>query len=645
MKASQSPDIQKSPLCSTPFKEKYRGVSIFKLSPITQKELESPRQDSDSNHSIILVSKSLAKKLSKEQEKSHLFHVTDASTKNVSDLQASTKNSNPNETKGKVLNEIEFIEDKELQQDDLISKSESSLLQITLTEPFLGFSKNETQDRQSMSENIYVNESKPVIIETNLDTDEGQSTIDSNHTTESVEQSQSSGSESFYDTCNSNQSSIVDEGHKRNHIVEKLNDSKLFKYEDYKRLKSSITDKQQTIREPVVAIERMNDSKFLKYYEKMLSEGNVSDMSEQTINHDFETLSNYIMEEKSCDPLNVDSSCFKIEPDPIVILDSSTTEDIVSNEEDYNDVESEYDNKDDKYVSFVTTRRRHGIIKDSMFMYDQSYSSNSTDCDNIVLSNKVDIDNGTENEPQNYIHDVDVYVLQKDTETDNINNKNNLEKDIRRSSMLSKEGNSVQLDVQKSSASPRTSRLSRRKSPRVSRRSIRSSICNSTQSTSSTHKRISTISTRNSSRLLKRSYSISSESDIDLTVNTNEDNNKTVIENVLEIVCDSKNGDKINNLQHKDARPLLKTVNTLCMLKENADRNVLERFSDVRHDIKPSIVLQPGKKWERSLSIYRRMTMAEHLDHSILEESIQNKGRKYRQSVITTIEMQENKGW
>ncbi|XP_063534711.1 uncharacterized protein LOC134744722 [Cydia strobilella] len=58
---------------------------------------------------------------------------------------------------------------------------------------------------------------------------------------------------------------------------------------------------------------------------------------------------------------------------------------------------------------------------------------------------------------------------------------------------------------------------------------------------------------------------------------------------------------------------------------------------------KPTIVLQPGKKWERSLSIYRRMTMLnDHFDRSVLEEEpLNSKGRKYRESVINTMEMQE----
>ncbi|KAI8421472.1 hypothetical protein MSG28_009528 [Choristoneura fumiferana] len=60
-------------------------------------------------------------------------------------------------------------------------------------------------------------------------------------------------------------------------------------------------------------------------------------------------------------------------------------------------------------------------------------------------------------------------------------------------------------------------------------------------------------------------------------------------------------------------------------------------------DTKPTIVLQPGKKWERSLSIYRRMTMMnDNFERSILtDESMNCKGRKYRQSVLSTMEMQE----
>ncbi|XP_013139395.1 PREDICTED: probable serine/threonine-protein kinase clkA isoform X2 [Papilio polytes] len=58
---------------------------------------------------------------------------------------------------------------------------------------------------------------------------------------------------------------------------------------------------------------------------------------------------------------------------------------------------------------------------------------------------------------------------------------------------------------------------------------------------------------------------------------------------------------------------------------------------------KVAIVLQPGKKWERSLSIYKRMTTIADTDHSLLDcEQMERKGRKYRQSVIDTMQMQKS---
>lgn len=59
-------------------------------------------------------------------------------------------------------------------------------------------------------------------------------------------------------------------------------------------------------------------------------------------------------------------------------------------------------------------------------------------------------------------------------------------------------------------------------------------------------------------------------------------------------------------------------------------------------DFRPPIVLKPGKKWERSLSIYKRMTILNETDTSLLEEQdMKRKGRKYRESIIDTMELQE----
>ncbi|XP_068634008.1 metacaspase-2 [Battus philenor] len=60
-------------------------------------------------------------------------------------------------------------------------------------------------------------------------------------------------------------------------------------------------------------------------------------------------------------------------------------------------------------------------------------------------------------------------------------------------------------------------------------------------------------------------------------------------------------------------------------------------------EVKLPVVLLPGKKWERSLSIFKRMTtISDSFDYSVLDqENIECKGRRYRQSVIATMEMQK----
>lgn len=101
---------------------------------------------------------------------------------------------------------------------------------------------------------------------------------------------------------------------------------------------------------------------------------------------------------------------------------------------------------------------------------------------------------------------------------------------------------------------------------------------------------------------------------------------------------DSANEDKIISFVTNRKSTKLPRESNLPNISENT------KVSEV--DIKPGIVLQPGKKWERSLSIYKRMTMiADHFDNSFLDDDdLHTKGRKYRQSVISTMEMQDYRG-
>lgn len=104
-----------------------------------------------------------------------------------------------------------------------------------------------------------------------------------------------------------------------------------------------------------------------------------------------------------------------------------------------------------------------------------------------------------------------------------------------------------------------------------------------------------------------------------------------------------------NTLTHIDNENYKKTetnIEARNIVGASGDINVhenIDKFDSHVSEIEPNIVLQPGKKWERSLSIYRRITMMnDPVNHSILdEEDLHFKGRKYRQSVIHTMEMQD----
>ncbi|XP_045769293.1 uncharacterized protein MAL13P1.304 isoform X3 [Maniola jurtina] len=96
----------------------------------------------------------------------------------------------------------------------------------------------------------------------------------------------------------------------------------------------------------------------------------------------------------------------------------------------------------------------------------------------------------------------------------------------------------------------------------------------------------------------------------------------------------------------KSSRKYKESVNTKPAAQNLAPPECVNQSYNIVNDmseIKQGIVLEPGKRWERSLSIYRRVTtMGDHFDQTMLDdEQLTNKGRKYRQSVINTMEMQD----
>lgn len=110
-------------------------------------------------------------------------------------------------------------------------------------------------------------------------------------------------------------------------------------------------------------------------------------------------------------------------------------------------------------------------------------------------------------------------------------------------------------------------------------------------------------------------------------------------------VKDTMLDNTLNQIDNEKYKKTEANVTARSVVEISGDINMhenMDRFNDRASEIKPNIVLQPGKKWERSLSIYRRLTMNDPVNHSLLdEEDLHSKGRKYRQSVIHTMDMQD----
>ena len=601
----QSPILQKSPLCSTPFKVKYRGESIFKFSPIslTNDDDNSPKyttiteDNDDSNNSIVFLGNNKTRGSKDAKENTPPSAVKDNS------ITCSREND-------EVIPEIETNAEEVFHRDNtneekenieivgtsnVTSSVEISSFQTTEVEPFLGFSNKEiinlsldkisnlddTVPRNEVTK-IEVNENSAnaeVDGQYNFSTETNNVKEDNNTSLES----DNDDKDSLYDTCNSDQSSI---------------------------------EEKEVIKEPIVKIRRMNDSSFMRYYKK--KNDFESDGDDESLKDEDQDNCNDSLEDEVNDEMDVSRYAINISRDEEIAENnisgageeipennvSQNDEDLSQDEEfasfedstasndqisesgsgtevnvghnllqneasEYIDIVSSNDddgesNEEEKCVSFVTTRRRNEVTNNSMMsIFNDSYASSSTDCDKTVLSNKQepsDKENTNENETLiNLNEDKQVISDQEELE---------LRKDVDHPIM----------------PSPTLPNPKEKED------------------------RISFVTTRNSN-VSDRKSSIR--------------NRKSSIKPRRTTACDRKS----RNLPKESI-----------VQSPESSRNICSE--------KPGIVLQPGKKWERSLSIFRRMTMmTDHFDQSILEEeSTEKKGRKYRQSVIETMERQELNG-
>nr|XP_032516901.1 uncharacterized protein LOC116769820 [Danaus plexippus plexippus] len=507
---------QNSPLCSTPFHDKYRGASIYRFSPISINLDDSPKEKTaiknNEEQNDFSYKEENVDNIEQDIEAVEIENPESRSCQDSINERDDSKTNKLNESQYKSIcptdNHSPILSNPTITKRNRIKTIKNSLsFQTTEMESFHGFGDSDIhcndldaiREKYKEIENILTEDNSHNETSETLQEDENSHANGS--TNSDSDASFISGSESNYDTCNSEDDS-----------------------DEFKRLG-----------QPVVVVERLNDSIFNKYYELM--------PKSESLNSDYSTDFN-----DSYNNSNITGS--------LSVSDNCDDIDLVENVPDMTSINLSdcsntcNDNKMDEEVcvSFVTTRRR--ILPNDSIILDVDSSvadSSGSDADKTVLRKSVD----------------DSSNLQlKSEHAENILDNN---KEIERDGAISLKSELHTEDVDQLKTLPEPPRMVTRKSARMILKTDTTSI--------------------NCARNIER--------------NSRIDGN-------------------IKDMSETE-------TNILNMSKE-----------------KPSIVLQPGKRWERSLSIYRRMTTMENFDKTILdEEQLQNKGRKYRQSVIATMELQE----
>lgn len=730
LKNCHSPILQRSPLCSTPFKEKYRGNSIYNFSPISVQSKESPNygtiseENNESSNSIVFPCKEKKTQLSKGEtsggistnkdytmekyvEESVIYDDVDTSgTDRVDNIIKNPVEESMiyDDIEDECGNNIEIYPVEANKSSELVT--EQSLSQITQAEPFLGFSNitdNTVKNAhnyllQLMAENVSKNPnvSKKSFGCKSFDSDTHKSKVKSlgDHLLVNEERNESNEEidNHLNETENPNESinngSICIPGQNPAASNLSIDISSSSDYDNTSVNKESENESSydtcnsdQSISEvkmidlkPKVTIEKLSDSLFLKYYEKLIDNQDSSDRS--TESDEDENLNQ--VDENNIDKTSIESdnenagsvsSALSIDKNlsfhdcsqntsvaesgydnlqilaEILITDSSTTEDNIDSNEDAS-------GNAQIHTSFVTTRRRIGLVNDSMYIYDNPYGSSSTDCDKTVLSNKaklsyLEMTDSESDECKRDVDQIDVEEINIHVSTDK-NHRQSSKKSSRLSedsiqsmtmncSRTSNDVTVVEPEVLGDSSNDNNkqkkvleyvrSSVTTRKSSRLYKKDVNRidvieekniQVC-----TDKKHRR----SSRKSNRVSKNS--------IQCTENYSS-NNFTAVE--PEVIYSSDDNISKQNKVLEFARSSVTIRKSSRLYKDSL---MPDRSSSIGAEVKPNIVLQPGKKWERSLSIYRRMTtMADNFDSSIVEDEGQMKGRKYRQSVISTMEMQ-----
>ncbi|KAJ8723520.1 hypothetical protein PYW08_003432 [Mythimna loreyi] len=623
----QSPILQKSPLCSTPFKAKYRGESIFKFSPITiSNEDKSPKyttitEDNDnSNDSIVFLgnNKTKSHKDSKENTQNSVGVITNTSIKCDIDNEILLHESETN-------NEEVFQKDSpkekktiEISKSNTTSSVEISSFQTTEVEPFLGFSNEANKELKEdksfdkisdLDEIEHGNDVTEIeVLENSRQIDEDCQSNFSNETKNVKEdnndtslESENYDKDSLYDTCNSDQSSI---------------------------------EEKEVIKEPIVKIQRMNDSLFLRYYKNMKDFGSDGEETQGILTNES-TECNGSQHDESIDGNKISLKSREID----IIKASKGEENYMSQEEEFDDENSRNEVSNE---SIVTQGDETNASQESGDL-SQGEEFASFENSNASTEQTSENDSCTDENVDNYL----------------LNNEANNYVDI----VSSNDDDGEFKEDEKC-----ISFVTTRRRNEVTNNSMMS-IFNDSYASSSTDCDKTVLSNNRETKSETNKENLNEDETL---MNLNDDkqlnsdnevlelrkgHEKTVLPN-CEINQDTRISFVTTRISNITDRKSLRNRKSSMKPRQNSvayrKSPILARES-MRHSPeasrktcfeKPVIVLQPGKKWERSLSIFRRMTMmTDHFDQSILEEEPnEKKGRKYRQSVIETMEMQELNG-
>ncbi|XP_047530904.1 uncharacterized protein LOC125066715 isoform X2 [Vanessa atalanta] len=578
---------QNSPLCSTPFVEKYRGKSIYNFSPIsinlndspnsiniTKEHLEKNKEDS----SVILVKDELVPEFENVEEiKQYTFNANKQKSINDNNVSHELQSSQPAKTA--TFNTSKSCHNSLAEQNDL--------LETTELEPFLGFSNSEIpnsmklksisskcnqfeKDISILNPPIEVgNNSSSSLNETKTETSSVRE-IENNTSTEKISPSnsnlESDENGSLYDTCNS---------------------------EDFD------DDEETYNKQALVMIERLNDSIFKKYYHKMPF------FSDHSINETNTSLSDdpFSDEYASLDE-NKSESDNDISKRKNILQEDSLNKGMDEQGLDSDNSSDSNKPEEEVFMSFVTTRRRNEVTNDSfIFSLDNSMTSGSSgDIDKTVLS-KDNVIECVQNNDETLMENGPV---ETNVEFQNVSSNN----------LTAKE----EIDVIEKYTETEFIH-----SPKAKNNCI--SITNGSVS-------------RPSFKTRKSSYSTTIKPRVSLKANVNIDSG------LIDKKIMTRRSSRLNRGSFDVRKSSLKPESISPKNRTESRSRDLTLSNVTMIDPKQGIVLQPGKRWERSLSIYRRMTtMADHFDHSILDdEPLNTKGRKYRQSVISTMEMQDLTG-